>query len=129
MSKISKKERLLKFNKSFMKYATYFGMNSWEYYITTDGTCIDCRACVDLSKYQDRIANVYLCKPMLDCTDEVFREEYDRIAFHEASEVLCMDSFGHLLEDVYSNRIMQEADHKIIRFLENTLYPKISGGK
>lgn len=129
---ILKKRQINDLIKKFKRYCDlflkYFGIKEYEvFYCLTE--LKDNRAQIDAS-YISKTCTISLDKNYLDqwyiekMTDSELDEEIKCVAFHEVLELLLYQHW-YLLEKFYSHDIVQEASHRVIGTLENTLFHEI----
>ena len=111
------------FVKEALKWVEILGLKSWEWHFVFGKCSEDSRAEYHVQGAA-RIVTVWLN----DFWDDIVKksnEEIKKTAFHEVTEVMMYDLRGLALRDSNYTRV-DVATHKIVRTLENVLFPKYS---
>lgn len=127
-----KKREINNLFKEFRRYCNiflnYFGVKEYEiFYCLTE--LEENRAQVD-ADYVGKNCTISFDKNYLNqwyiekISDEDLNEEIKRVAFHEILELLLYYHW-YLLEKFYSKEVVQEAAHRVIGVLEDTLFNEI----
>lgn len=130
--KLKKKRTINDLFNVFKRYCdlflVYFGLKEYEIFYCL--TPLDkSRAQID-ANYVGKNCIISLDKNYLDqwyiekMIDSKLDEEIKCVAFHEILELLLYQHWN-LLDKFYSENIIQEANHRVIGVLENTLFNEI----
>lgn len=111
--KITEKQ-FASFRDHVYKWQKSFGLLDWEIYVDR-GDDNDCEATCDIEK-PNMIATIHLCN--------IGDNDVKRAALHEILEIVLTDVGDLLLLSGYSEDKVEEELHKIIRRIENVIYPK-----
>lgn len=109
------------FKKEALKWIEILGLKDWEWHFVF-GECSDDSRAEYLIQGAARIVTVYLSNFWNDIGGKS-NEEIKKAAFHEVVEVMLYKLRSLALRDSnYGN--VDAATHKIVRTLENVLFPK-----
>jgi len=129
------KERFKIFRESIDKWMLFFHMSDWKYMVhldeeyetywaTTrvtymDNNMVGCNHIVNFSVSEDWLTDRHICN----------EEEIDKCAFHEVMELMLIKlrTWSTTLGIGISGRECDDEVHRIIRRMENLVYPIING--
>lgn len=108
------------FKKAFRKWQKYFSLLNWEIRFTHEGSSKNEGLASTVIYLENYMAIVNLCEEMHD--HDYKNKTIESLAFHEVCELM----LGRLRYIANSRFITSdaviEADHEIVRILENTLF-------
>ena len=122
--------RLLKkhfeiFKKECLRWVDIFGLQDWEWTFNFDDCSAGSRA--EYNTYKtSRMVVVYLndnCHDWNKPTEALKIHELKKTAFHEVTEIM-LNNLRELAMRDSSYDVVDEATHKVVRTLENVLFPK-----
>ena len=121
MAKTTKKDFEI-FKKEVRKWKDILGLQDWEICCIHGGADGDSRANY-LTNIAGRICTIFLTDDWDGCFEEKTERAIKQIAFHEVVELTLQDLRVYALYFINAE-FVEEATHKIVRMLENVLFPK-----
>ena len=118
MAKTTKKDFEL-FKKECKKWIDIVGLKDWHFWYDHDKTDDNCIAQYDIDD-TGRSCVVYFTKGL---DDKLTRHDITSAAFHEIIEIY-IRPLRKMALTAHSYEFVDEATHRIVRMLENVLFPK-----
>lgn len=116
--------RLLKkdfelFKKEALRWVDILGLKDWEWHFIF-GDCDKSNRAEYLTNKSGRMVTIWLSDHW---KDDKSPREIKKTAFHEVAEIMLQNLRQLAMRDS-SYEVVDEATHKVIRILENVLFPK-----
>ena len=116
--KVTKKDFTL-FKKECQKWINYFGLKNWEIRYIHEGNSHEDGLAGTTIDLDNKLAVIELCQEMNDY--DYKNHSFNALAFHEVCEVL-IGRLRYLAQSRYASKEeIIEANHEIVRTLENTI--------
>ena len=110
------------FKKEVKKWQDILGLQDWEISCVHGGADEDSRANY-LTNIAGRLCTIFLADNWDGCFEDKTERAIKQVAFHEVVELSLHDLRVYALYFI-NEQFVDEAIHKIVRMLENVLFPK-----